>query len=100
MGGSSSKRVNSRQRSSSRSGSTPWYPQYQSPYLPQNQDHGAPQGHEGHHHPSQSYGSAGGYAPEQRKRSDKKYTRIDDNYKSLDQVAFLCSLILNGLNVE
>ncbi|XP_020213523.1 E3 ubiquitin-protein ligase RGLG2 [Cajanus cajan] len=79
MGGSISKRRRSfRQRSSSS-----FFPQYQSPYLPQTQiqDHGSA-GHYGYSSPSHS----GGRAPEQGKRSDTKFSRIGDNYKSLDQV--------------
>lgn len=99
MGGSISKRGRSRQRSTSRSSSSNWYPQYQSPYLPQNQDQG-PQGYNGH--PSQTYaggGGGGGHSPEQqRKRQDMKYTRIGDDYNSLDQVTFLCLLIINVWN--
>ncbi|XP_061362149.1 E3 ubiquitin-protein ligase RGLG2-like [Gastrolobium bilobum] len=82
MGGTNSKRGSSSQRSSSRSSSRSWSdPQYQSPYLPQSQAHG-PLGYYGH--PSPSYG--GVRAPEQKKRPDRKFSRIDDNYKSLDQV--------------
>ncbi|TKY73571.1 E3 ubiquitin-protein ligase RGLG2 [Spatholobus suberectus] len=77
MGGSISKWKSSRQRSSSS-----FFPQYQSPYLPQqSQDHGSV-GHYGYS--SQSYG--GDRAPEQGRSSDRKYSRIGDNYKSLDQV--------------
>ncbi|BAT79445.1 E3 ubiquitin-protein ligase RGLG2-like [Vigna umbellata] len=76
MGGSVSKRRSSRRRSSSN-----FFPRYQSPYLPQSQDQG-PVRHYGYS--SQSNG--GGPAPEQGKRSDGKYSRIGDNYKSLDQV--------------
>jgi len=86
MGGSISKRRSSRRRSSST-----FFPRYQSPYLPQSQDQG-PVGHYGYS--SQSNGG-GGRAPEQGKRSDGKYSRIGDNYKSLDQVTLLCSFIFN-----
>ncbi|KAE9604298.1 putative transcription factor C2H2 family [Lupinus albus] len=82
MGGSISKRRRSRQSSSSR-GSNSWYPQYQSPYLPHSQDN-VPQGYYGNPPPTQSYG--GGHAPEQRKRLDRKYSKIDDDYNSLEQV--------------
>lgn len=87
MGGSISKRRSSRQRSSSS-----FIPRYQSPYLPQtpSQDQGSA-GHYGY--PSQRYG--GGRAPEQGKSSDRKFSRIGDNYKSLEQVIFLCSFIFN-----
>ncbi|KAK7281975.1 hypothetical protein RIF29_10399 [Crotalaria pallida] len=82
MGGSVSKRRSSRPSSSSTSSSSSsWYPQYQSPYLPQSQDN-VPQGYYGN--PSQSYG--GGHTPEQRTRQVRKYSRIDDNYNSLEQV--------------
>ncbi|XP_027901697.1 E3 ubiquitin-protein ligase RGLG2-like [Vigna unguiculata] len=76
MGGSISKRRSSRRRSSSN-----FFPRYQSPYLPQSQDQGSVR-HYGYSSPS----SGGGPAPEQGKRSDGKYSRIGDNYKSLDQV--------------
>lgn len=84
MGGSISKRRSSRQRSSS-SRSRPLYPQYQSPYLPQQtQDHGAMHGNQ---FPPQSYGGVN-HAPQQTKGSDKKFTRIGDNFNSLEQVTF------------
>ncbi|CAJ2644513.1 E3 ubiquitin-protein ligase rglg2-like protein [Trifolium pratense] len=85
MGGSHSKRRSSRQLSSS-SRSNPLFPQYQSPYLPQTQDHGAMGYNYGAPPPPQNYGSGGSHASQQSKRSDKKYTRIDDNYNSLEQV--------------
>ncbi|KAK2388936.1 E3 ubiquitin-protein ligase RGLG2 [Trifolium repens] len=85
MGGSHSKRRSSRHCSSS-SRSNPLFPQYQSPYLPQTQDHGAMGYNYGAPPPPQSYGGGGGHASQQSKRSDKKYTRIDDNYNSLEQV--------------
>ncbi|KAL2346972.1 hypothetical protein Fmac_000972 [Flemingia macrophylla] len=79
MGGSISKRRRSiRHRSSSS-----FFPQYQSPYLPQTQSqHHGSAGHYGYS--SQNY--SGGRAPEQGKSSDGKFSRIGDNYKSLDQV--------------
>jgi len=40
------------------------------------------------HYGYSSPSSGGGPAPEQGKRSDGKYSRIGDNYKSLDQVKF------------
>jgi len=82
MGGSHSKRRASRQRSSS-SRSNPFIPQYQSPYLPQEtQDHGY---NYGVPPPTQSYGGVG-HASQQSKKSDKKFTKIGDDYNSLDQV--------------
>ncbi|KAK7302164.1 hypothetical protein RJT34_13045 [Clitoria ternatea] len=79
MGGSVSKRWRSRQRSSSR-----FFPQYQQPCYSQSQDLGSV-GHYGN--PSQSYGSGGGgRAPEQGKRLERKFSRIGDNYNSLEQV--------------
>ncbi|MED6206360.1 E3 ubiquitin-protein ligase rglg2 [Stylosanthes scabra] len=90
MGGSISKRGSSR-RSTSRSNSNPWYPQYQTPSYAQSQ-YNEPQGfHQYHGNSSQSYGgggggSGGGRAAEQKKRLDRKYSRIDDNYHSLEQV--------------
>ncbi|XP_019415571.1 PREDICTED: E3 ubiquitin-protein ligase RGLG2-like [Lupinus angustifolius] len=82
MGGSISKRRRSRQSSSSR-GSHSWYPQYQSPYLPQTQGN-VPQAYFGNQPQTQSYG--GGHVPEQRKRLDRKFSKIDDDYNSLEQV--------------
>lgn len=82
MGGSISKRGSSR-RSSSGSSSGSWYPQYQAPSFTQSQYH-EPQGYHGN--TSQSYG--GGHATERKKRLDSKYSRIDDNYSSLEQVKF------------
>ncbi|MED6136555.1 E3 ubiquitin-protein ligase rglg2 [Stylosanthes scabra] len=87
MGGSISKRGSSR-RSTSRSNSNPWYPQYQTPSYAQSQ-YNEPQGyHQYHGNSSQSYGGSGGSgrAAEQKKRLDRKYSRIDDNYHSLEQV--------------
>lgn len=82
MGGSHSKRRGSRQRSSS-SRSNPLFPQYQSPYLPQQtQDHGY---NYGVPPPAQSYGGVG-HASQQSKKSDKKFTKIGDDYNSLEQV--------------
>ncbi|WVZ21577.1 hypothetical protein V8G54_008899 [Vigna mungo] len=75
MGGSVSKRRSSRRRSSSN-----FFPRYQSPYLPQNQDQGSVR-----HYGYSSQSNGGGPVPEQGKRSDGKYSRIGDNYKSLDQ---------------
>lgn len=85
MGGSISKRRRSRQRSASN-----FLPRYQQPHFPQSQDNGSV-GHYGYS--PQSYG--GGRAPEQGKSLDRKYSRIGDDYKSLDQVTFLCPLIFN-----
>jgi len=85
MGGSHSKRRGSRQRSSS-SRSNPLFPQYQSPYLPQQtQDHGY---NYGVPPPAQSYGGVG-HVSQQSKKSDKKFTKIGDDYNSLEQVTIL-----------
>ncbi|XP_028781814.1 E3 ubiquitin-protein ligase RGLG2 [Neltuma alba] len=82
MGGSISKRRSGRQRSYSRTSSHSWsYPPPQSPYVQQSQDH-LPREYYGA--PSQTYG--GGRAPESRKRLERKYSKIGDNYVSLDQV--------------
>ncbi|KAF7806013.1 E3 ubiquitin-protein ligase RGLG2-like [Senna tora] len=84
MGGSVSKRRSGRHRSSSRSASRSWnYPQPQAPYVQQNQYH-VPQPQEYFSPSSQNYG--GGHAPEPKKRLERKYSRIEDNYISLDQV--------------
>ena len=84
MGGSISKRRRSKQHSSN------FFPRYQQPHFPQSQDNGSV-GHYGYS--PQSY--CGGRAPEQGKSLDRKYSRIGDDYKSLDQVTFLCPLIFN-----
>lgn len=92
MGGSHSKRRgsrSSRQRSSSSSRSNPMFPQYQSPYLPQPQDHGVMGYNYETPPPPQSYGgSVAHHAHQRSKSSDKKFTRIGDNYTSLEQVIF------------
>ncbi|KAJ7956138.1 E3 ubiquitin-protein ligase RGLG2-like [Quillaja saponaria] len=83
MGGKSSKRASPRQHSSFGSSSYSWghnsYPQ--SPYA-QPSHHHVPQQHSVP--PPQSYG--GGQAPESRKRLESKFSRIEDNYQSLEQV--------------
>ncbi|XP_022921789.1 E3 ubiquitin-protein ligase RGLG2-like [Cucurbita moschata] len=79
MGGKSSKPGSSRRHSSSRSNSQQWsnYNYPGSPYnQPRPQYQFAP--------PTPSYG--GTQAPETRKRLERKYSRIDDNYNSLEQV--------------
>ncbi|KAJ7945788.1 E3 ubiquitin-protein ligase RGLG2-like [Quillaja saponaria] len=83
MGGKSSKQASSRQSSSFGSSSYSWdhnsYPQ--SPYE-QPSHHHVPQQH--FVPPPQSYG--GGQAPASKKRLEKKYSKIDDIYHSLEEV--------------
>lgn len=87
MGGKSSKSSSGRHYSSGGSASSSaWndygYPPPQSPY-PQASPYYTPQ----HHYapsPSFNYGSQ---TPRPQRRLDRKYSRIDDNYKSLDQVS-------------
>lgn len=86
MGGKSSKSSSGRHYSSRGSASSSaWndygYPPPQSPY-PQASPYYTPQ----HHYvpsPSFNYGSQ---TPQPQRQLDRKYSRIDDNYKSLDQV--------------
>ncbi|KAE8124365.1 hypothetical protein FH972_019261 [Carpinus fangiana] len=85
MGGITSKRESPRQASSRSSDSYSWnhhsYPQ--SPYPQPSQDY-RPQQHFAPPPPPQTYG--GGQAPESRRRLERKYSKIDDDYNSLDQV--------------
>ncbi|KAJ6869098.1 hypothetical protein NC651_033998 [Populus alba x Populus x berolinensis] len=77
MGGILSTRTRSRYPSSSHSWSHNSYPQ--SPYAQPSQEHTA---YQHHAPPPQSYGDR---APTSR-RLERKYSRIDDNYNSLEQV--------------
>ncbi|XP_016903210.1 E3 ubiquitin-protein ligase RGLG2-like isoform X2 [Cucumis melo] len=79
MGGKSSKHGSSRRNSSSRSNSQQWG-HYGYPESPYTQSRSTPR----YAPPTPSYG--GTQAPETRKRLERKYSRIDDNYNSLDQV--------------
>lgn len=81
MGGKSSKHRSSRRNSSSRSNSQQWS-HYGYPESPYTQSRSTPQYE--YAPPTPSYG--GTQAPETRKRLERKYSRIDDNYNSLDQV--------------
>lgn len=92
MGGRSSKEQSYRQSSSTRSTSNSWN---QQDYVQSPSYGGAPR--EAYAYPahnqqpynppqSQNYGSRG-YEP-QRKQLDRKYSRIADNYNSLDEVFF------------
>ncbi|CAK9137524.1 unnamed protein product [Ilex paraguariensis] len=78
MGGRSSKRATTGRYSSVGSSSYSWgqhgYPQ--SPYGQPSQGYVPPP-------PPQSYG---GHAPELKRKLERKYSRIDDNYTSVDQV--------------
>ncbi|KAI4343688.1 hypothetical protein L6164_011007 [Bauhinia variegata] len=81
MGGSHSKRRSSRQRSSISSNSYSWnYPQSQYGNGQESHDHASQQTGL----PSQSNG--GGRVSEPKKRLERKYSRIEDNYNSLEQV--------------
>ncbi|KAM5571864.1 E3 ubiquitin-protein ligase RGLG2-like [Rosa sericea] len=87
MGGITSKASTSRQSSfSSRSSS--WNHQnyeqapYAQPYAPPSHDAGQQQHYAP---PTQSYGG-GAWASESKKKLERKYSKIDDNYNSLDQV--------------
>lgn len=86
MGGVTSKRSTTAQSSSSwdhnRYARPPYAPSGQG-YAPSGQDY-APQQH--YDPPPQSYG---GHAPESRRRLERKYSKIDDNYNSLEQVILL-----------
>lgn len=85
MGGIISKRATSRQPSFG-SGSHSWsqqsYPEvpYAQPYAPPSQDYGQQQHFAP---PPQSHGSAW---PGSKKRLERKYSKIDDDYNSLEQV--------------
>lgn len=80
MGGRFSKQQ--RSSSSDGSGSYSWgyqgYPQ--PPYMHPNHDIGQPQ----YASTPQSYGEV--RAPESKRRLERKYSKIDDNYNSLEQV--------------
>jgi len=79
MGGILSTRTRSRYPSSSQSWSHNSYPQ--SPYAQPSQEHTA---YQHYAPPPQSYGDR---APNSR-RLERKYSRIDDNYNSLEQVSY------------
>ena len=85
MGGSISKRGSSR-RSSSRSSSHSWN-YTRSPYAYANQTQGHVPQEYGHSSQSNgSYGGGAGNAHEPKKRLERKYSKIDDDYNSLEQV--------------
>ncbi|EXB94452.1 hypothetical protein L484_018953 [Morus notabilis] len=82
MGGVFSKRESPRHLSyGSRSYSSGYQSYPQSPYTQPNQEYGHHQ-YPAYH--SQSYGEA--RAPEPKRRLERKYSKIGDDYKSLDQV--------------
>ncbi|XVF11651.1 hypothetical protein REPUB_Repub08aG0045500 [Reevesia pubescens] len=90
MGSLISKRSTTAQSSSAASNSYPWDPhRYPQPsYAPSGRDY-VPQQH--YAPPPQSYyapppQSYGGHAPESKRRLERKYSKIDDNYNSLEQV--------------
>lgn len=91
MGGSFSKRQRSSRYPSDASGSYSWgyqgYPQ--PPYMPPNHEYGQPQ----YASTPQSYGEV--HAPESKRRLERKYSKIDDNYNSLEQVR-QCFLFCNN----
>lgn len=82
MGGVTSKRSATAQSSSVGSNSHSWdHQRYAQPsYAPSSRDY-VPQQH--YAPPLQSYG---GRAPESNRRLERKYSKIDDNYNSLEQV--------------
>lgn len=79
MGGILSKRASSRQASTSysRSNPQPSYVQPNQEFMPYQQYTPAPP-------------SYGGRAPDSERRLDRKYSKIDDNYNSLEQVSHWC----------
>lgn len=80
MGGSVSRRASSRQPYSSHSWSHHSYPQ--APYAQPSQEYVT---HQHYPPPPQSYG---GRAPDSRRRLERKYSKIEDNYNSLEQVRY------------
>lgn len=81
MGGKSSKRSAPSRYSSFGSSTNSWsHHEYQQSSYPQPTHTYAPP------HPPQSYG---GWGPDSKKKLERKYSRIDDNYNSLDQVKLL-----------
>lgn len=86
MGGRSSKGYSGRRYASSSSSGSSWnqYPPKTPPY-PNEQPYYAPQSHY-EQPPPQPPPSYGHPPPPTQKRLDRKYSRIADNYKSLDQV--------------
>lgn len=101
MGGRSSKEQSYRQSSSTRStSSTSWNQQdyVQSPsYSAPGEAYAYPAYNQQPHNPPpvQNYGGRG-YEP-QRKQLDRKYSRIADNYNSLDEVFFSCVIACEDL---
>lgn len=78
MGGKSSKRSAPSRYSSFGSSSNPWsHHEYPQSSYPQQTQIYAPTP------PPQSYG---GFTHDSKKKLERKYSRIDDNYNSLDQV--------------
>ena len=84
MGGVTSKRSTTERSSSVASNSYSRDPHsYAQPsYAPSGRDY-VPQQH--YAPPPQSYG---GHAPDSKRRLERKYSKIDDNYNSLEQVIF------------
>ncbi|MBA0718392.1 hypothetical protein Golax_006143 [Gossypium laxum] len=82
MGGIISKRSTTSQSSSVASNSYSWdsHRYAQPSYAPSSQDYGPEQRYAPPYH---SYGS---YAPESKRRLERKFSKIDDNYNSLEQV--------------
>ncbi|KAG7984046.1 hypothetical protein I3843_04G137500 [Carya illinoinensis] len=82
MGGASSRRASPRQPSSVGSQSYSWNHQFpQSSYQPPNQDYG-----QQHNFAPPVQTSSASQAHESRRRLERKYSKIDDNYNSLEQV--------------
>lgn len=89
MGGITSKRSSSRQ-SSFGSRQSSWNQQnyeeapYAQPYAPPSQERGYQQHYAP---PPQSHGGSA-WASESKKKLERKYSKIDDNYNSLEQVTY------------
>ncbi|TYG42002.1 hypothetical protein ES288_D12G221700v1 [Gossypium darwinii] len=82
MGGIISKRSTTSQSSSVASNSYSWdsHRYAQPSYAPSGQDYVPEQRY------APPYHSYGGYAPESKRRLERKFSKIDDNYNSLEQV--------------
>lgn len=98
MGLTGSKEATSRHNSSFRSGSSSWSdhqsPYGQSQYGQESQSFAPQQSHwpQQHYPPSHEYGTqdyGGGQAPDNGKKLDRRYSRIADDYISLEQVSSL-----------
>ncbi|KAJ7974684.1 E3 ubiquitin-protein ligase RGLG2-like [Quillaja saponaria] len=90
MGGGNSKEESSRQTSSLRSSSSSWSAYPQPPYGQETQSHAPQQSHYSQQYyagaGSQAYGGQNEMHADGRKKLDRRYSRIADNYHSLEQV--------------